>query len=90
MSKHPDRRLERVLARRIRELAGARALPMSHVADQAGIARSHIWAVLNAERSATLALVQRLADVLAVDPLELLKGEPARLPATRRGSKSRR
>lgn len=58
-------------------------MPMSHVADRAGIARSHLWAILNAERSATLTLVQRLAEVLEVDPLELLTGDAARLPAAR-------
>lgn len=47
-------------------------MPLSHVADRAGIARSHVWALLRAERSATLAMVQRLADVLKVDPLALL------------------
>lgn len=51
-------------------------MPLSHVADHAGIARSHIWALLRAERSATLAMVQRLAEVLAVEPLALLT--PAR------------
>ncbi|MBI3206669.1 MAG: helix-turn-helix transcriptional regulator [Myxococcales bacterium] len=64
--------LERVLARRVRELAQDRRMPLSHVADRAGIARSHVWALLRAERSATLAMVQRLADVLKVDPLALL------------------
>jgi transcriptional regulator with XRE-family HTH domain len=82
--------LERVLARRIRELADARDIPVSHIADRALIARSHMWAVLNAERSATLALVQRLAEVLDIDPLELLRGEPARIRArTKRGKATR-
>ncbi|MBK7583788.1 MAG: helix-turn-helix transcriptional regulator [Myxococcales bacterium] len=87
MTKAPERRLEHVLARRIRELAAERDKPVSHFADRAGIARSHMWAVLNAERSATLALVQRLADALEVDPLELLRGEPARLRARRTRTK---
>jgi len=89
VSKTPDRRLERVLARRIRELAASREMPMSHVADRAGIARSHMWALLNAERSATLALVQRVADVLEVDPLELLSGEPVRVARRPRRTRAR-
>lgn len=90
VSKPQERRLERVLARRVRELVTERDWAMSHVADRAGIARSHLWALLNAERSATLALVQRLADVLEVDPLELLTGEPARLPRKGPTSSQRR
>jgi len=90
VTKAVDRRLERVLARRIRELADARDIPVSHVADRALIARSHMWAVLNAERSATLALVQRLAEVFEVDPLELLRGEPARIRAKKKRARSAR
>lgn len=64
--------LERVLARRLHQLAEERGIPMSHVADRAGIARSHVWALLRAERSATLAMVQRLASVFGVEPIALL------------------
>jgi transcriptional regulator with XRE-family HTH domain len=65
--------LEQVLARRVREIALEKGIALSHVADRAGIARSHLWAVLSARRSATLAMVQRLAGVLGVEPLALLE-----------------
>ncbi|MBI4701496.1 MAG: helix-turn-helix transcriptional regulator [Deltaproteobacteria bacterium] len=65
-------RLERVLARQLRKLAADRDLPLSHVADRAGIARSYLWRLLRAQSSASLATLQRLAVVLEIDPLELL------------------
>lgn len=86
-----DRQLEQILARRLRQIAAQRKLPLSHVADRAGIARSHLWALLNAERSATLALIQRLAVVLEVAPVDLLSDAdaPAK-PASKRDAKHRK
>lgn len=81
--------LEKTLALRVRAVAAARSLPLSHVADRAGVARSHLWAVLKTERSATLSLVQRLAEALGVAPIELLTdakraGEETGRPAAKR------
>jgi transcriptional regulator with XRE-family HTH domain len=68
--------LEEVLATRLRELARERRTPISHVADRCGLAHSYFWQLLKAEASATLAVVQRLAEALDVDPLVLLGGNP--------------
>lgn len=65
-------RLEETLARRLKELAQAKGLPLSHLADRAGVSRSYLWLLLAGRSSATLATVQRLAEVLEADPLELL------------------
>lgn len=84
-------RLEQVLARRIREVAKAKGLALSHLADRAGIARSYLWLLLDGESSATLETIQRLADVLDVEALELLRpatSQPARLAAASAGEKS--
>ncbi|MBI4700371.1 MAG: helix-turn-helix transcriptional regulator [Deltaproteobacteria bacterium] len=53
-------------------MAKAKGLPLSHVADRAGVARSYFWRLLAARGCATLAAVQRLAEVLDVAPLALL------------------
>jgi hypothetical protein len=37
------RRLERLFARRVRELAQAQGIPILHVADRAGMARSYFF-----------------------------------------------
>jgi transcriptional regulator with XRE-family HTH domain len=71
-------RLEETLARRLRELAKERKVPLSHVADRAGLARSYFWLLLDGSSSATLAVLQRIAEALSVEPVELLApGEKA-------------
>jgi transcriptional regulator with XRE-family HTH domain len=74
------RRLEQTLAVRLRELARERAIPISHVADRCGLAHSYFWKVLTANASASLAVVQRLAEALNVDPLQLLSSTGEELP----------
>lgn len=74
------KRLERILIRQIRLVADAKGVPMSHLADRAAISRSSLWEVTNGRASPTLDWVQRIAEALEVDPLDLLQGEPARLP----------
>lgn len=49
MRKNPVRRLERILARRIREVAATKEIPLSHVADRAGLSRSLLWETFAAE-----------------------------------------
>ena len=49
-------------------------MPISHVADRCGMAHSYFWRLLGAQASATLAVVQRIADALEVEPLTLLSG----------------
>jgi transcriptional regulator with XRE-family HTH domain len=78
--KNPVRQLERVLIGRIRAVAEERGMPMSHLAARAGISRSSLWEVMNGRASPTLDWVQRIAEVLEVEPLALMTGEPVRLP----------
>src|SRR5690606_20708785 len=68
--------LEGVLIGKVREVAEAKGMPMSHVSARAGISRSSMWEVMNGRASPTLDWVQRVAEVLDVDPLELLQGKP--------------
>jgi hypothetical protein len=93
------RRLEQTLAARLRELAKERGMPISHVADRCGMAHSYFWQILTARASASLSVVQRLAEALDVDPLVLLGGDlewggkraaegPSRLRSPRRSTSS--
>jgi transcriptional regulator with XRE-family HTH domain len=68
-------RLEKVLARRLREVAKQKGVALSHVADRADLARSYFWLLLNGKSSATLDAVQRIAEALDVEPLRLLSGQ---------------
>ena len=61
-------------------------MPLSHVADRAGVARSYFWLLLDESSSPTLAAVQRIAEALEVEPLTLLTGaarDATAAPATR-------
>ncbi|MEX1363782.1 MAG: helix-turn-helix transcriptional regulator, partial [Nannocystaceae bacterium] len=61
------------VARRIRELAGRRALALNDLATTAGVSRSHLYAVLAGQRAATTDVLTKFADALQVDPHELLR-----------------
>ena len=61
------------IAARIRQLAQRRGLRLSHLADQASVSRTHLWEVLGGRRAATSDVLAKLAAVLGVDPLELLR-----------------
>ena len=73
--------LHRRLARRIRERAEGKNIPLSHLPDRAGVARSHFWEVLGGRKSPTLNWVGRIAVALEVDPAELLARDPRRPPS---------
>jgi len=64
------------LAIRIRELAKRRKINLVDLADQAGVSRGYLWAVLAGENAATVDYICRLANVLQVDPHELLRPPP--------------
>ena len=64
--------LQRRLARRIRDLAKERGIPLTHLADQSGTSRSHLWNILNGTRSPTLEWMARIAAALDVDTADLL------------------
>lgn len=75
-------RLEQVFARRLRQVAKEKGVPLSHVADRAGVARSYFWLLLDESSSPTLAAVQRIAEALEVEPLTLLSGVVREATAT--------
>lgn len=66
-----------ILAQEIRRLAKAQRIPLSHVADRAGVARSHFWEVVGGRRSPTLAWMLKIAEVLQTSPSGLLVRTPS-------------
>ena len=70
--------LRSVLARRLRVVAEEKGVALTHVADRAGIGRSHMWRLLNGEASATLDVVDKLAGALDVPSVELLSDKRSR------------
>ena len=64
------------ISRRIRRLAKARKIPLSHVADRAGMSRSGFWSLLNGEVSPTVRSLEMIASVLSIHVSELVE-EPS-------------
>jgi transcriptional regulator with XRE-family HTH domain len=87
--KNPVGPLERVLAKRVREIAAAKGIAVSHVADRAGVSRSMLWELFSHKASPSLATIQRLSDALELeDPLELLRPDPSAPPKKKRAKRS--
>ena len=63
-----------LLAVRIRTLAKERGIPLSHCADRAMVGRAHLFAVLGGRASPSLTWIVAIAEVLSVEPWELLAG----------------
>jgi transcriptional regulator with XRE-family HTH domain len=64
-------------------VADERGVALTHVADRAGIGRSHMWRLLNGEAAATLDVVDKLAAALDVHAVELLDDGPRRSTRSR-------
>ena len=82
-SPSPDELRARV-ALRIREIAKRKGMPLTQVADAAGISRRHMWIVLRGESAASLDILAKLAAALGVDPSALVRpyrGKPPAPPA---------
>jgi transcriptional regulator with XRE-family HTH domain len=74
----PGDELHRRLARNLRALARARRVPLSHLADRAGVGRTQLWDLMAGRRSVTLRWLERVARALEVDPADLLAPDQAR------------
>lgn len=71
----PDELRARIAAR-IREHAKRRGLALSRLADDAGISRATMWAVLAGRVAATSDTLAKVAGVLGVDPDALVRRPP--------------
>lgn len=65
--------LHRRVVRRIREVARERKIPVTHLPDRAGVARSHFWEVMARRKSPTLRWLGKVASALGVDAEDLVR-----------------
>ena len=61
-----------MLAQRIREIAAEKGVPLSHIPDRAGVARSHFYTVLGERGAATVDWIEQIAAALGCEPSDLL------------------
>ena len=64
--------LQRRLGERLRAQRAARGLSQEALADALGVHRTYIGGLERGERNVTLRTVERLAERLGVDPMDLL------------------
>jgi transcriptional regulator with XRE-family HTH domain len=65
--------LREIVARNLRRLRRSRGLSQEELADRAGINRNYVGMLEREENSATVDMLEKLADVLNVDPIEFFK-----------------
>ena len=65
--------LREIVARNLRLLRRSKGLSQEELADRAGINRNYVGMLEREENSATVDMLEKLADVLNVDPIEFFK-----------------
>ncbi|MGK9235771.1 helix-turn-helix domain-containing protein [Inquilinus limosus] len=71
-------RLRAVVARNLRRLRQASGLTQEELADRAGINRNYVGMLEREENSATVDMLEKLAEVLRIDPVEFLASDDQR------------
>jgi len=67
--------LQRTVGRNLRAYREARGLSQEAFAEQLGVHRTYMGGIERGERNLTLRSLERIADFLELDPLELLTDE---------------
>lgn len=68
-------RLREVVAKNLRRMRQAKGLSQEELADRAGINRNYVGMLEREEHAATVDMLEKLAEVLEVDPVEFLVAE---------------
>lgn len=64
--------LRKVVAKNLRRTRRAKGLSQEELADRAGVNRNYIGMLEREENAATVDILEKLAEVLEIDPAELL------------------
>jgi len=71
-------RLRAVVARNLRRFRQASGLTQEELADRAGINRNYVGMLEREENSATVDMLEKIAEVLGIDPVEFLASDDQR------------
>ena len=76
--------LREVVGRNLPRLRRSRRLSQEELADQAGINRNYVGMLEREENAATVDMLEKIADVLDVDPIEFFKRPSREASRTKR------
>ena len=65
--------LREIVAKNLRQLRSARGISQEELADRAGINRNYVGMLEREQHSATIDMLEKLAAILEIDPVELLR-----------------
>lgn len=68
--------LRKVVAKNLRRTRRAKGLSQEELADRAGVNRNYIGMLEREENAATVDILEKLAEVLEIDPAELFNRQP--------------
>jgi transcriptional regulator with XRE-family HTH domain len=66
-------KLREIVARNLRQLRNAKGLSQEELADRADINRNYVGLLEREQHAATVDMLEKLAAVLEVDPMDLLR-----------------
>jgi transcriptional regulator with XRE-family HTH domain len=64
--------MREVVAKNLRRMRQAKGLSQEELADRAGINRNYVGMLEREEHAATVDMLEKLAEVLEIDPIEFL------------------
>ncbi|MEN5115350.1 helix-turn-helix domain-containing protein [Brevundimonas sp. NPDC055812] len=67
-------RMAQVLGENVRRIRREREMTLETLAHEVGLAYSYLGQLERGQRNPTLGVIERIAEVLKVDPLDLLTG----------------
>ena len=68
--------LREIVATNLRRLRHAKSMSQEELADRAGINRNYVGMLEREQHSATVDMLEKLAEVLEADPVEFFRREP--------------
>ena len=71
----PGMKLREIVARNLRQLRNAKGLSQEELADRADINRNYVGLLEREQHAATVDMLEKLAAVLEVDPIDLLRSK---------------
>ena len=69
--------LREIVAGNLRRLRHAKGISQEELADGAGINRNYVGMLEREEHSATVDMLEKIATVLEIDPIELFRRDPS-------------